>query len=311
MPTIYRLHIRPTGGLANKRATFDHCVAKGVLGLGWALPSPGNRPIGWSQYVTEATKLYGSARELSRVKYLHDRVAIDDLIWTRDLDGRYYLAQALASWCYDDSQDAWNADVVNIIPCDIRLIGLADSVPGKVVSCFRPTRAIQQIADDTISSFSQLKWNEVSGSPKYAPANSRLDLFALIGDQATEDLVLLYLQLDGWLVMASTRRGDTLAYELVLVHRETCERAVVQVKSGDDPLDPSGWAGRSERVFLFQAHGRYGSASAPGVECIQPQAILDLVSARPQLMPSAVASWHSFARSIDASVRLPYNVRCT
>ena len=33
--SVFRLHIRPKGGLGNVRDSFAYCLREGVLGLGW------------------------------------------------------------------------------------------------------------------------------------------------------------------------------------------------------------------------------------------------------------------------------------
>ena len=295
MPNVFRLHIRPTGGLANKRLAFEHCLSTGVLGLGWALPGPSDRSITWAAYVAEAERCYGTGGELSRVKYFHHHVQPDDLIWTRDLGGRYYLARVLDSWRYDDTQSAWDADVVNVVSCEIRDIGFVEAVPGKVIACFRPTRAVQQIADETVRIFSQALWNQAVGLEHYLVPKRPMDFFALLDDRAIEDIVLIYLQLKGWLILPSTRQRDTIAYEAILVHRDSGKRAVVQVKSGDTPLDPHRWSGRDVQVFLFQAQGRYTTEAPAGVECIPRRELQHLVESKLDLFPKAVGVWHRFA----------------
>lgn len=302
MPNIYRLHVRPTGGRGDKRSSFQYCLDNRVLGVGWALDEPLNQSIDWAEYVEKATIQYGSSHEISRVRYFHDHVKPNDLIWTRDLDGQYFLGRVLAPWRYDNTQAARDADVVNVMPCDIRVVGPADAVPGTVIANFRAPKAIQPIVGDPANTFSQVLWNEVSGQTDYDPRTNVTDLFALVGDRATEDLVLLYLQLQGWLVLDGTRQHDTLAYETVLVHRDSHRRALVSVKNGrSEPLDPTDWAKPrkgSDEVFLFQAQALYGDAPPPpNVECIAPDDIRAMVKTHPNLLPVGVSVWDRWMSS--------------
>lgn len=292
MPQIFRLHVRPTRDSVSKHASFDHCLANGVLGLGWPLQHPTERTIDWNAYSTEAKVLYGSDHAISRVRYLHDRVKPDDLIWTRTLANEYYLARVLEPWRYDDSGVAYHADMTNVVRCDFVKVGEADRVAGKVIACFRPTRAIQAITDPTAVRFSQLTWNQLSNTNHYEVGKTTNDLFALIDDHATEDLVLLWLQLNGWLLLASTRRTDTLAYEVVLVQKDSGKGAIVQIKTGNEKVNTQDWGGRETSVFLFQAQGRYLTEPPPGVSCIVPAEIIRMITEHPELIPESVSRWY-------------------
>ena len=89
--TTYRIHIRPKGGLANSKVSFDYCLKESVLGLGWQTDSQNNN-ASWEEYEKEAIEKYGNS-ELSRVRYLKDNIKQNDIIWTRDAEGTYYLGK--------------------------------------------------------------------------------------------------------------------------------------------------------------------------------------------------------------------------
>ena len=76
---VYRIHIRPKGGLGDAKVSFDYCLKESVLGLGWQTKKQNNDAT-WEEYELEAAKIYGM-RELSRVKYLKDNLKKDDLIF--------------------------------------------------------------------------------------------------------------------------------------------------------------------------------------------------------------------------------------
>lgn len=283
---VFRLHVRPQGGAADAVRSFEYCKREQVLGVGWAVGLPShNRPT-WDEYVQRAGRIHGS---VSGARYLHDNVHEGDLIWTRDTQGRYYLARVTGGWEYRETNEAERADIVNVVPCRIVDAGLSADVPGKIQACFRPNRTIQRIIDPTAVRFSVERWNQITGEGD-EPSRSG-DLFALIDDQATEDLVLMYLQINGWILIPNSRAKDTAAYEYVLVNRVSRERAVVQVKSGRTPLMPMEWTGRSERVFLFQSQGVYVGSPAPGVTTIAPSAIREFAVAHSDFLPATVTCW--------------------
>lgn len=87
MPSLHRIHIRPSSRSGDPHHAFRFCLEHGLLGLGWALEAPRDRTLTWDSYYKEALAYHGSDYELSRARYLHDYVIQDDLVWARDLSG--------------------------------------------------------------------------------------------------------------------------------------------------------------------------------------------------------------------------------
>jgi hypothetical protein len=61
-------------------------------------------------------------------------------------------------------------------------------------------------------------------------------------------VVFIYLQCQGWIVVPNSRMADTMRYEFIAIHRETQERALVQVKTGNTALDTDTWSRFPEKV---------------------------------------------------------------
>lgn len=286
--TVFRLHIRPGGGLANSEFSFAYCLQEQVLGVGWQTYS--DKVIStWEEYETEASQHHD---DLSRVRYLKNYVKKDDLIWTRCTSGHYYLAKVASEWEYLTSKQAEDADIVNVVRCEILRVPGIDAVPGKVVACFRPTRTIQEIADEHMQQYSQYLWNTLCGTSYYPPAeNVGGSVFPFLGSDATEDVIFIYLQTKGWLVVPNSRKADTMSFEFYLIHRETRERAVVQIKTGNTSLNTDEWKDRLERVFLFQSNGLYYGDSHPSVVCIPPAEIEAFMDENRYLLPASTLYW--------------------
>jgi hypothetical protein len=290
--TVFRLHVRPGGGLASSAISFAYCLEEQVLGLGW--PTYTDVVIStWEEYETEASKEHD---DLSRVRYLKNYVKKDDLIWTRCPEGHYHLAKVASEWEYVTSERAKNADIVNVVRCEILKVPAIDAVPGKVVACFRPTRAIQEIADEQMQQYSRHLWNTLSGTCCYLPDEEvGGSVFPFLGADETEDVIFIYLQTKGWLVVPNSRKADTMSFEFFLIHRETRERAVVQIKTGNTSLNTDEWKDRAERVFLFQSNGLYFGESHPSVECIPPAKIEAFMVGNCDLLPSSTLHWMNHA----------------
>jgi hypothetical protein len=291
---LFRLHIRPKGGLADPARAFAYCLREEVLGVGWQVQPPSGAGLAWKEYESLATQEHGKG--LSRVRFLHDHVRPDHLIWTRDTRGKYYLARVCTPWEYFDTADGRDADIVNVVRCHILEVPHVDDVPGKVVACFRPTRAIQPIVDPTAVIYSQILWNQLATEDhKYAlPSVHRHNIFTYLDAETTEDVIFIYLQLQGWIVFPHSRKVDTMAHEFVAIRRLPPERALVQVKTGNTPLDTASWGAFRERVFLFQANGIYHGTPTRNVAILSPATIEDFIRKNVEIMPGAVQRWVKF-----------------
>ena len=305
--SVFRIHIRPSGGAGDPRISFQYCLQHGVLGMGWGL-TQAETALNWDEYHEAAEAHYGHA-DLASVRYLHDNVQQDHLIWTRDTAGIYYLARVEAPWQYLANDHAVEADIVNVVSCQIRRLQV-DEVPGKVVACFRPPRTIQAICDNTIAAYSRLLWNLYAGTQHYPAEEQPIgDIFALLDDKATEDAVAIILQLKGWLLVPGSRPANNMGYEYILIKRDTGQRAVVQVKTGYTPLNRDRWAmfathlnegqDANNKVFLFQSYGNYTGAEHSSVECIDPNALREALMANRSLLPRSIGHWIDFVRAQD------------
>ena len=141
----------------------------------------GRSCLSWNEYIAAAEKVYGYS-DVSNVRYLKREVKVNDLIWTRDRDGRYYLGRVVSPWEYFANEESLQADIVNFCRCELFPLDV-DEVPGKVVACFRPPKVIQAIRDPTMGIYSQLLWNRL-------PSNA--EPYAL-ESQATSDSDILCL----------------------------------------------------------------------------------------------------------------------
>lgn len=295
--TVFRIHTRPKGGLADPKLSFSYCLSAGVLGLGWQTKSQDSNAT-WEEYKNEAIGIFGE-KELSRVKYLKKNVKKDDLIWTRDTRGNYYLGKVNSGWEYLSNDEAQKADIVNVVRSELKQVTSIDDVPGKVIACFRPARTIQAIRDKTTSEYSQYLWNKLSASNYFKlPEKKFENVFSFLDDEETEDIIFVYLQEQGWIVIPNSRKLDTMSYEFYLINRSSKEKAIVQVKTGHTTLTPKSWKDSKEKVFLFQSNNKYnGTSDSSNVVCIEPSEIKDFMYKNREILPSNIIHWLDVANS--------------
>jgi len=274
---LFRIHIRPGGGSAGMQETFEYCRRNGFLGVGWRTES-NQSTADWEQYFSEASKIHNN---LNVCKYINKWVSRGDLVWTRDINGQYYLARVRSGWEYWVGQESVerDIDIANIFRVDFQNVAI-DQVPGKVTACFRAAKTIQKIADEKVTEYSKYLWNNCTDSKVYDVDNSRLsDVFMMLDDEETED------QSRGWYVVPNSRKADTMSFEYLALNPKTGERALTQVKTGNVNLNREEYFRYPYKVFLFQSNGLYCGKEAENVCCITRQELNDFLSQSLEWLP--------------------------
>ena len=244
------------------------------------------------EYFKEASQIYD---KLQICKYINKWVSEGDLVWTRDVTGQYYLAQVTSGWEYWSSQEAndLDIDVANIFRVIFKSVDI-DAVPGKIVACFRATRTIQEVADKKAREYTKHLWNTLSNDKIYQIDKSEFsDIFMMLDDEETEDLVFLYLQSQGWYVLPNSRKGDTMSFEYLAVNPETGEKALTQVKTGQVTINKDDYIHYAQKIFLFQSNELYAGVGAQNVVCISRDDLLELLNKSVAWLP------RSFQRKVE------------
>jgi len=254
------------------RTTFNYCLRNGLLGVGWRTNSQRNTK-NWDEYFNEASQINGN---LQICKYIQKWVSEGDLVWTRDTEGQYYLARVTSGWEYWTSLEAkeLDIDVANIFRCVFQSVDI-DAVPGKIIACFRATRSIQEVADNKAREYSKYLWNKLSNEQTYYIDKSAYsDIFMMLDDEETEDLLFLYLQSQGWYVLPNSRKGDTMSFEYLAIKPLNGEKALAQVKTGEAALNRDDYVNYPHKIFLFQSNERYDGSGSKNVICVSRKELL-------------------------------------
>ena len=112
----------------------------------------------------------------------------------------------------------------------------------------------------------------------------------------------IYLQMHGWLYIPGSRQPDTMGYEYILIHRQTFERAVVQVKTGDTTqLNREDFSGFGERVFLFQTYGNYTGPEHDHIECIDPDVLRTFLFNNRDILPQSIKRWVDYVATASTA----------
>ncbi len=288
--TLWRLHIK-----TDAREGFDqrrYCIDNNWAGIGWAVNTEDDKPprdldhyieLGQQKYAANGYKGWWPA-----INALAYRMQDEDLCWTRDWNGVYFLGRIKGTWQYLHGQEADNHDVYNIRRCAWAEVGWVDAVPGAVERAFIPSRTLQRVLDPAAIAYSEYLYAVRTGQqPPALPPD--LDIFGLFSPLEHEDIAALYLQIErGYAVMPSSAKNSTAAYECVFVRRETGGRAVLQVKSGETGLDIASFGTMLGTVFVVAADGAAYGDVPPNVEMVPRRKLLDFARRHRAMMPKRV-----------------------
>jgi hypothetical protein len=286
---VFRIHLRPRGGLANNELSFSYCIKNRVMGVGWQIPKEPDEKIDWETYEKRALALKENKGKIPIVKYIKKWVSEGDLIWTRDTKGIYYLGKVLSGWEYLDNPEAREADIVNIVRVDIKKVGSVDEVPGKVIACFRGSRTIQEIANQQAILYSKKLWNKLSEENQYPIDENNVNIWDLLNDEQVEDLIFIYLQFQNWYVIPNSRKKDTMNYEFYLINRETFQRAKVQAKTGNSIINRDDTD--NDIYFLFQPNGKFIGNEKDNIIEIENEELINFVKNNKRIIPFNILRW--------------------
>ena len=159
---------------------------------------------------------------------------MDDLFWTRDLQGNYWVCRATGKAIpkYDQVMD-----IGAVLPVLAFKVGM--QIPGQIKASFNRPRAgiAEGIYDEIIVEYSKHIYNKLSGINKYEYNQLSGSILDNLPDLELEELVIAYLQIKkNFYVLSNSiaNKSTTIKIECELIGRDknNKKKAVVQVKGG-------------------------------------------------------------------------------
>lgn len=265
------------------------------MGVGWGLGLPDSAPL--ESVIEACLGVSGGKGGADTIRRLATTVHTGDFMWTRDSLGRYWLCQVTGEWRYDTSEMSVYHDLFNVRPARWLDDWFHDyEVPGSVVRGFVGVgQTLRRASSEPVAErVTELIWKAAisggNGVPMFTPAEALREIF---DPTDIEDLVLLYLQAQGWILLPSTRTRSTPTYEAALRRARDDDTAVVSVKSGASnpvPLDSLREAAGAAHAYAFSTHDRY-EGNRQDITIIARSEILNFMAEFPELLPERVARW--------------------
>ena len=256
MDHVTRIHLKTSG--ESREALINYCLRKSsqCVAIGWSGAFEENPAISTYEEYYDAVKQKYNKR-MDHVHNVFWYAQENDLFWTRDLNGFYWICRATGK-----AQPLYipEMDIGAIVPVEAYKYGL--EVPGQIKASFnRPRGGVcHDIYDLPIVEFSKKTYNELSGTSTYFVNKLTNDLLDNLPDFELEELVISYIQLkEGYYLLSNSiaNKSTTIKIECEFIHRnkDVLKKAVVQVKGGKqkqiDALDYKEFDDDGYTVYLF------------------------------------------------------------
>lgn len=248
---------------ADRKELINFCLGKSnqCLAIGWSCVYKNNVINGIDDfYKAVYNSLKNDKRRINHVINVFSEVKINDLFWTRDENGYYWICRAInmpKSYC-----DVIN-DIGAILPVEAFRVGL--EVPGQLKSSFnRPNGGTAHtIRDKDIINYSKYCYNIFSNTELYKIDYSQGDILNNLPPLDLEELIFSYLQIKYnyyFLYGSIASKSTTIKIEGMLVSKDikNPHKAVLQVKGGTnktiDALDYKVYTDDGYYLYLYAPH---------------------------------------------------------
>ncbi len=260
---VSRVHLN-TGCGDNRAKLIDYCLTANsdeqYLAIGWSGDDVYPEHKSYDSFGEYYQKVRENRDRLNPAVNLFREAEKDDLFWTRDLSGFYWICRATGP---AESKYIRELDIGAVIP--VKAYRYGTEVPGQIKASFNRARGgiAQRIYDSLIFEYSKFVYNKLSGGNYYTVNKiEQSDFLGCLPDFELEELVISYIQIVGNCYVLSNsiaNRSTTIKVECEFRSRDLNhpEKAVVQVKGGDRTLyasDYQEFLDNDYRVYLCAPH---------------------------------------------------------
>ena len=209
-------------------------------------------------YNTVVEYVHGQKRRLNPALNTFKEACVNDLFWTRDLNGVYWICRVKKpAKAYLNRE----LDIGAILPVEAYKFGL--EVPGQIKASFNRARGgiVQRLYYPAIIEYSKFVFNKLSGKTYYAlNLDIANNVIANLPDFELEELVISYLQIvKGYYLLSNSiaNKSTTVKIECQLISRDVndVKKAVVQVKGPKaqvlDALDFKDYEDKGYYIYLY------------------------------------------------------------
>ena len=301
---LARIHLKTS--CIDRKELINYCLENEnkYLAIGWSCVYEIDNQIDDYEKYYFAVKDYAKSykKRLNHALNVFRNAEYDDLFWTRDLDGFYWICRVIGT-----AKPYLNSrlDIGAVLPVEAYKVGL--DIPGRIKASFnRPRGGIAEyIYEDEILQYSMSIFNEVSDKKVYEYETVQSDILDSLPDLDLEQLVISYLQIkeDYYLLSNSiAKRSTTIKIECELMsrNRNNIRKAVVQVKGGNnkvlDAFDFKEYVDDGYYVYLYAPIVRNVEKNNRCIR-VTKEELRAFVKEYRELLPKSIIKWENLFTS--------------
>ena len=258
MEYVTRINLKTSSNYRKRLIDFCLNSVNQCLAIGWSYIYTSNgRKNEIQSYQDYYYAVKQSVKRINHALNVFWYAKENDLLWTRDLDGYYWICRVtnIAQPYFDE-----NMDIGAVLPIEAYKVGL--DVPGQIKASFNRPMAgtAESIKDELITELSKYIFNIKSDKAFYEYKDNNGGFLKNLPDFELEKLVISYLQLkENYYVLSNSiaNKSTTIKIECELISRDILNprKAVVQVKGGYrkeiNALDFQAFSDNGYFVYLF------------------------------------------------------------
>ena len=262
---VARIHLKTATN--NREDLIKFCLygennkEKQCLAIGWSYISEDLDPASDSYdiyYSKTKVNVHENGKKLNSALNIFKNAKENDLFWTRDLYGVYWICRVK-----EDAKVYFNKDldIGAILP--VKAYAFCLEVPGQIKASFNRSRGgiVERLKDSTIIEYSKHVFNKLSNEEFYDVnldiANNMIDNLPAF---ELEELVISYIQIvEGYYLLSNSiaNKSTTVKIECQFISRDinNVKKAVVQVKAKQatelDALSFKAYEDKDYYIYLY------------------------------------------------------------
>lgn len=250
-------------------------------------------------YDTVVAYVHGQKRRLNPALNIFKDACVNDLFWTRDLNGVYWICRVIEPAKAYLNKDL---DIGAVLPVKAYAFGL--EVPGQIKASFNRSRGgiVERLKDSTIIEYSKYVYNKLSKKDYYEVnlniANNIIDNLPAF---ELEELVISYIQIvEGYYLLSNSiaNKSTTVKIECQFISRDinNVKKAVVQVKAKQatalDALSFKAYEDKGYYIYLY-APNIENMEKMKNVIKITPKELQDFYGKYKAILPESITQFEN------------------
>lgn len=268
--------------------TMQFALKKGIVGVGWEVEAKPGESLNWEEYEDRAKQSDYPNQEawVRSITAIHENMNEDDLCYTRNTSGQFYLGRVTGPWRYETDPEHQQHELVNVRDCNwYRIKEPEETVPTELLESFGRGAGLQRVKDPRLLAFTQRLFELIDDEDHYdIELPNTLDHW--LSDDDLKDLLALHLQTDeDQILIPSTVDQRPFLADGIAVNRVSAERTLYQVQHQHDNLPQKAYQNDERRIVYLKRDSDSPDTLPNNVQVLQLEDLVSVFENQWDLLP--------------------------